>query len=377
MLKGVYLTLMVGPVIPVPVPQSVLDSLTGVTVHNHASPNAASGFELEFTLSTRSPLHTLFLLSGGVSIPIVRVILIATLSGVPEIVIDGVITKQDVSPGASAGFSTLKVTGVDLTALMDLIPLNGFPFPAMAPELRVEAICIKYAKFGIVPLVLPSILLDVPIPIERIPRQKGTDLRYIYKLANDVGYVFFIIPGPLPGANVAYWGPDIRIGLPQPALNINMDAHTNVEKLSFSFDTESKRQPYVFVQNLFTKIPIPILIPDITPLSPPLGLVPPIPKKFVNINGTAKLSPVQAAMIGLAKAARTADVVSANGTLDVLRYGRILKTRGLVGVRGAGAAFDGLYYVKSVMHTIKRGEYKQSFTLTRNGLVSTVPRVPA
>ena len=54
----------------------------------------------------------------------------------------------------------------------------------------------------------------------------------------------------------------------------------------------------------------------------------------------------------------------------MLRYGRVLKARQLVGVRGAGMAFDGLYYVKSVTHTIKRGEYKQSFTLTRNGLVS-------
>jgi hypothetical protein len=32
--------------------------------------------------------------------------------------------------------------------------------------------------------------------------------------------------------------------------------------------------------------------------------------------------------------------------------------------------------VKSVTHDIKRGEYKQSFTLTRNGLVSITPRVP-
>ena len=39
-------------------------------------------------------------------------------------------------------------------------------------------------------------------------------------------------------------------------------------------------------------------------------------------------------------------------------------------------AFDGLYYVSSVTHNIRRGEYKQSFTLARNGLVSTLPQVP-
>ena len=72
----------------------------------------------------------------------------------------------------------------------------------------------------------------------------------------------------------------------------------------------------------------------------------------------------------------TADTVEARGTLDVMRYGRLLKARKLVGVRGAGLAFDGLYYVKSVTHEIKRGEYKQSFELSRNGLISITPKVP-
>ena len=54
----------------------------------------------------------------------------------------------------------------------------------------------------------------------------------------------------------------------------------------------------------------------------------------------------------------------------------VLKARKLVSVRGAGNAFDGLYYVKSVTHNIKRGEYKQSFTLSRNGLISTLQKVP-
>jgi hypothetical protein len=83
-----------------------------------------------------------------------------------------------------------------------------------------------------------------------------------------------------------------------------------------------------------------------------------------------------AVMRGLAVASRSADAVSGNGTLNVLRYGRVLKARGLVGVRGAGPAFDGLYFVASVTSTLKPGEFKQSFQLTRNGLVSITPRVP-
>jgi hypothetical protein len=81
-------------------------------------------------------------------------------------------------------------------------------------------------------------------------------------------------------------------------------------------------------------------------------------------------------MRGLAYASQHADAVRGSGTLDVVRYGRVLRSRGLVGVRGAGEAFDGLYYVRSVTHTLRRNEYKQAFTLARNGLLSTVPVVP-
>ena len=80
-------------------------------------------------------------------------------------------------------------------------------------------------------------------------------------------------------------------------------------------------------------------------------------------------------MMGLATASKAADGVTANGSLDVLRYGRLLKARKLVGVRGVGVLYNGLYYVEKVTSNIKRGEFKQSFNLSRNGLLSTVPRV--
>jgi hypothetical protein len=54
----------------------------------------------------------------------------------------------------------------------------------------------------------------------------------------------------------------------------------------------------------------------------------------------------------------------------------VLQARRLVGVRGAGEAFDGLHYVSSVTSTMRRGEFTQSFSLARNGLLSTLPAVP-
>jgi hypothetical protein len=374
MLKGIHLTLMMGPIVPIPVPQVVLDALTSVTVTT--SDVGRSGFQLSFTLSNRSPLHTLFLLTGGSPIPILRVIIVVTINGTPNVLMDGSVTNHQIAPAADAGHSTLTLTGEDLTVLMDKIDFSGFPYPAVPAEGRVALMLLKYAFLGIVPLIIPSVLVDVILPTYQIPTHRGTDFEYINELAERVGYVFYLDPGPVPGVNVAYWGPQIKVGVPQPALNINMDAHTNVETLSFTFDNNQHGIPIAFYYEEKTKVVIPIPLPPITPLNPPLGLIPPIPTHLMPVSDDiSKLPVAQGIMKGLAKAAKLAEVVKGEGSLDVLRYGRILKARQLVGVRGAGPAFDGLHYVNSVTHTIKRGEYKQSFKLSRNGLISTIPRV--
>jgi hypothetical protein len=365
---------MVGPGVPVPLPQEALEALTSVEVTTASG--RASGFQLSFSISTQSPIQTLLLLAGGSVPPIMRVILVATLNGSAEVLMDGVITNIEVAPGIEKGHTTLTITGSDLTAVMNWIDFSGLPYPAMPAEVRVLLILAKYAFLGLIPMVIPSILVDVPIPVFQIPRHQGKDLEYIQALADRVGYVFYLDPGPLPGMNTAYWGPEIRVGAPQPALNINLDAFTNVETLSFSFNGENKEMPILIIQEPISKAPIPIPVPDVTPLNPPLGAIIPFPKKFPFISETANLNPLQAAVIGLTKAAKTSDTVFGSGSLNVLRYGRLLKARQLVGVRGAGTAFDGLYYVTEVKHKIKRGEYKQDFKLARNGLVSTFSSVP-
>lgn len=373
MLGGIKLQLLVGPV-PLPAPQELVEALTAVKVEAGAG-EAQAGFELTFDLPARSPLRTLFLLSGGGSLPLMRVVLAVQIGGQAESVIDGVTTHVETQPG-EGGVSKLVVKGKDMSALMDIIELTGLPYPAMPPAARVLLVLAKYAAFGVIPVVIPSIVEDLPIPIQRIPQQRGSDYAYVKRLAQQCGHVFYMEPGPAVGTSKAYWGPEIRIGAPQPALSVNMDALTNVEQLNFNFDKERKTMPIVYFQESISKAPIGVPIPDISPLNPPLGVVPPLPPKIQQLDDTAQMSPLGAVMTGLAFAAQHSDSVFGNGSLNVARYGRLLKSRQLVGVRGAGLPFDGLYFVKSVTHDIRRGEYKQSFQLARNGLLSTFPTVP-
>lgn len=376
MLDRVHLSLMIGPVVPIPASKDVMEALTSVEV---TTSERGTAFQLTFSLANRSPLQTLFLIAGSGPVLFLRVIVAVTLNGGSTVLADGVITDHQVAGGADDTHSSLVITGEDVSAVMNQQDFSGFPFPAMPAEARVALLCAKYAVFGLVPLIVPSVFVYVPLPTDNIPGQRGTDLAYIRSLADKVGYVFYIDPGPVPGANVAYWGPRIKVGVPQPALNVDMDAYTNVQSLSFRFDSQKNKIPTVYLYNELTKVVIPVPIPPITPLSPPLGLIPPLPTSLADLapvaDNLSKLSPVQAILIGMAKAAEYAEAVTGQGTLDVVRYGRVLQARKLVGVRGVGPAFDGLHYVTQVKHMIKPGSYTQSFTLSRNGLVSTVPEV--
>jgi hypothetical protein len=357
-----------------PAPRAVMEALTEVSVHVGAGGPTPSGFELKFATSKLSRITTQMLPSGDFDPP-ARVVIAATMTGSTTVLMDGVITQQDVVPSDESGKSQLSIKGEDLTRMMDIIDFGALvAYPAMPAEARVALIVAKYAPvYGIVPLVIPSVLVDVPLPTEKIPQQSGTDLAYINSLAERVGYTFYLQPGPLPGMSLAYWGPKLQAAIPflpvPPSMAIDWDGSSNVESLQFSFDGFKKTQIVVLVKVDNVPVPVPIPVPDVTPLSPPLGQKDPIPLKVTPLVGLSGYTPVEAAVIALAKAADAANVVSGQGTLDVLRYGSILPARTVVQVRGAGITYDGQYFVSSVTHTIKPGSYKQSFTLQRNRLI--------
>jgi len=374
MIKGIDLSVLFGPGVPIPAPREVVEALESVTIEDNAG-ETQSGFDLVFNVEKESPLNTIFLLAGGAMLPILRVALVATINGRATSLINGVVTRAEISPGRGGEPGKLKVMGKDLTAAMELFDFSGLPYPAMPPVARVALILAKYAWLGVIPQLIPS-LEGPPLPTEKIPRHQDSDLAYIRALAAEAGYTFFMKPGPAPSTSFAYWGPEIRFGEVQPAITVDSGVATNAEELSFTFDKDGTEIPIVFIQNALTKAPIPIPIPEV-PFMPPLGAIPPLPPKITRLTDTARLNPFEAVVRGFAFAAQHSNAVRGSGTIDVLRYGRVLQARALVGVRGAGAAYDGVHYVDSVTHELSRGSYKQSFTLKRGGLLPTQASVPA
>ena len=388
MLRGVTLTLMLGAVRATPVPAEVADALLSAQVT--ISTGQRSGFQLTFALAKDGMLNR-EVLPGRALDPPNRVILVAHLDGVPTVLVDGVVTRHDVAPSNESGQSTLTVTGVDVSQMMDLVDMSWLSLPGLPPEACVALIVAKYAMYGIVPKIVPSVFFLAPNPLDEIPHQQGTDYEYVNQLADEAGYVFYVEPGSRPGQNTAYWGPEIRTGQPQPALSVNMDAATNVESLSFSFDGISRSVSLVVGHIPAAHLTIPIPVPDINPLNPALGRKIPLPLSVKPLSAgrrlaenstatasddaTAKFDIVKTTARALARASQAANVITASGSLDVLRYGRLLTPRKLVTVRGAGPAYDGAYFVRSVTSSLRPGEFKQSFSLSRNAQISTTGTV--
>jgi hypothetical protein len=377
MLLGIHLTLLIGPTIAVPAPLPLLEVLQSVEVtHNDTG---RSGFQLTFQAGRSGAAAALDypILSLPLLRPFNRVILIATFNATPRVLMDGIITHQQLNPGDQPGAGTLTITGEDVSIMMDLEEKN-VEHPAQDETIIANKIIATYAPYGLIPIVIPPQVIDPPIPIERTPVQRATDLGYLKQMAERHGYVFYVTPGPAPFTNTAYWGPPVRVGLPQKALSINLGPETNLLTVNFQNNAVFPTLVAGQVQDRQTGQTMPVR--TFASLRPPLASQPAILTQQPNVRTTrfqgSGLTTAQA--LGRAQGiteASTNQVIQVNGELDAVRYGDILQARGLVGLRGAGYTHDGFYYVKSVTHILQRGAYQQRFTLTREGVGSTTPVV--
>ena len=366
-LLGIRLIVLTGQNIPLPASYDIMSALTRVEVTNDAQ--SGDGFQMTFSLGKGALDYSL--VQSGALDPFTRVVIGVLLGASPEVLIDGVITHQQIAPSNDPGMSTLTVTGKDVSVMMDLEEVN-VPLKNRTDSMIALQLLANYLQYGLVPQVTAT--ANVPLELQLIPRQHETDLHFIKRLAKRNGFVFYLEPLTI-GTNTAYWGPAIRGGVPQPALTMNMGDQTNVKSLNFSQDALAPvTTKGTFVDPIF-KISLPI--PQLPSLRIPPFVPSPTPaRRIVLQRETANENPAQAATAAVAALTNAPDSVTADGEVDAVRYGRVLRARKLVGVRGVGFSYDGLYYVRRVTHSIQRGDYTQRFSLSREGTGSLLPVLP-
>lgn len=357
---GIQMQLLIGVQKPSPAPPDLIKALLNAEIQNRD--DSRDGFQLTFALERPKIPGDFILLRDRVLEPLSRVIIVVVIRGITYVLIDGIITRHQITPSNEPGKTQLVVTGEDISLKMDLVEKRK-TYPNQPDSAIVTQLLGNYGQYGVSAQVTPT--NNVPDKAQRTPVQNGTDLGYIHTLAQRNSFIFYSEPANNPGNSVAYWGPDKREGPAQTALTMNMGPYTNVESLNFSFDALLPSEPNVRVLD-----PQGRKVEDTAAPSGQRKALSRQPATAVRRTlppGTAGLDSVQAGLLARANQTQGADAVTCNGELDAVRYNKVLRARRLVGVRGVGDTYDGEYYVKQVTHRISRGQYRQSFTLAREG----------
>jgi hypothetical protein len=359
-----------------PAPSYVMEKLDSAQVTRND--NGPSGFQLTFHADRTAGSNTDYaLLSGGLLQPSTRVIVSVVMNNTPTVLIDGLVTRQELTHSKDFAASSLVITGEDMSVAMDRVQFT-LEYPEMGDSIIALAVLAKYALW-VQPNVIATPVDLVPLAVDNVPQQAGTDREYLMQLAAPYGYIFNVQPGPTAGLNTAYWGPPPRTGNVNRALTVDSGPATNVESLSFQYDSLAPTEVYGMVQDDLTEDDAPLATFTSTRL-PPFATDPALDTFSLLQRRDLFIDPRYGYLKAMVDAQATTDVstdrvVTAQGELDTLRYGDILAVPGLVDVRGVGQSFDGRYYIPNVTHTLSRGSYRQSFTLTREGLGSTVESV--
>ncbi|GAA4759442.1 phage late control D family protein [Actinomycetospora chibensis] len=390
MLLGIKLRLLIGQVKPVPVPGTLAEALVGVEVT--LADTGRSGFQLSFQTgrSGAADLTDYTLLANPLLRPFNRVILVVTFNGAESVLMDGFITTTQLAPSEQPGASTFTVTGEDVSVIMDLEERNA-TYQGSEDKIAEAILTPTYQRYlASKPDVKPPRNPRSPSLNDPTPAQGSqTDLAYLNELAQQVGHVFYVTPGPEIGQNRAYWGPPERTS-GQSALTVNMGPESNVDSINFTFnalaatvvtgtirDADSDKTQTITAERTSRTPALAVQQAPTALARRRTALL--YQRPDASDHGPARrgsMTVPEAQQFAQAKVDAAAEqTVSVSGELDALRYGGLLRPHALVGLRGAGFTFDGKYLVNSVTHTIRAGSYKQRFTLSREGVGSTVARV--
>ncbi len=385
-LTGPDLHVHFGPAVPSPMPPplasaDLMGSIQQVTIRQQTQDRSTFEMAMSAERSTLDAKDYALLQSGPDRVlPGMRIVFAIRRGGQVDVLFDGVVTTVRLEGASGDQPPTIVAQGEDLTQMMDLLDI-GIAWPAMPVIARVEAILAKYAVWGVVPMVVPPLTMLDPDPLEHTPVQQDTDYGELMRLAQQHGHVFCLIPGPSPGRTVAYWGPEPRLPLASPTLNIDMGVSSNARIHSFGYAGLAPRAVagLVLQDGVMEPVPVPIFAPPIDPVPLTRQQAPTLHPQMLRTRymqahgGDALRVEVKALAEAMNSTLRSA---TAQGQLDGARYGGTLRPWGVVGVRGAGHSFDGMWTVGEVTHQIQPGHYSQSFELHRSGLESTFTRLP-
>lgn len=366
---GINLSLLIGPLIPIPAPAILMEAIQSISVTQQD--RGASTFQISLNADRPGILLPDYpLLMSQMIKANNRVIISVIVNSLPTVLIDGFITNIEFNHSDSSGSGTLSVTGEDVTSRMNLKEIP-FAFPGMDVEAIIELVIEKYVEYGVVAEVIPPADPLAWEPEEHTRIQSGTDLDTINYYADLLGYIFRVRP-TVPLENTAYFGPPTTMNSVMAPLTMNMGPGSNVDDVNLTYDATLPETINGELQdNGLEEEVLPVETVDAIPLMP-MAVEDPILFNEPYTRSVLFKDPTNGSVSGelLAEMAtsRSIDrVLAGQITVDTMRFGFVIDTPSKVALRGAGFSMDGQYYVNQVTHDISEGKYQQQLSVQREG----------
>jgi hypothetical protein len=340
-----------------------MGALNGIDVET--SVDAASVLRLRFNLSRNfmgdwdPPVADVFR-------PLVPVtVSVSSGAPLPEVVINGFVREvRQTARGAASG-TTAEVVAMDATATVMALVEQPMPHPNMDPATIATLI---FGRYTITPLPFPTPPTRTIADTTTI--QRGTDGRMLREMARALAYECYLQPDPITGLDIGHFHPALTAVPPQGVLSVDFGSATNLLDFEVGYDTLRPTAAVSAEADPRSGVPVPA--PALAPLSPPEGLEPAlmrvIPPRISRPTARDAANPAELFRQNQAIVDRSSRALSATGTVDAVKYGRVLRPGLPVLVRGAGRAYSGVWYVTRVSHSISTGAWTQRFSATRNAV---------
>ena len=107
-----------------------------------------------------------------------RVVLLLTMGALPQVLLDGIVTETELTPGSASQHAELRVTGHDVSLLLDRHEVTTEHI-GLDDALQVQAIAGPTSRAASSRRSSRRRSLDPPLPIERTPTQQATDYAHL------------------------------------------------------------------------------------------------------------------------------------------------------------------------------------------------------
>ena len=288
-----------------------------------------------------------------------------TVENLAEPLLVAHIIETSASFANQPGQSVLNVVAMDPTVLMNLEE-KVKPWPDMADSDIATAVFTD-RTYGFVPVI--EMTTWHRQEMEQKVIQRGTDIQFLRGLAQRNGCECYVEMSPLTGLVEGHFHPPRIEQPPQGVLSVNMGEATNVNSFSARYDMLRPTTAQVTGLDVGTLSHQPAQAQDLAQAG--LGQEATLGgsnrrRALLSQTGMGQTGELQT--YAQAVADRSAWAITADGELNTVAYGSVLRAKRPVNVRGAGRQFSGTYYVEKVLHTFAGDSYTQRFTLRRNGL---------